>query len=220
MDELIFSKTCPTCRRTRPLSNFYRRSGLGNVRYRSECKDCEHERLKRWLSKPKNRKKKNDSIRRYYYAHHEQSKAERRAYNRDYYLRNKRKLYLKQRAYAQTRRGKAIKNEALRRYRARLRGSTRTDEVLSVEDWNRLLVEFGGACAWCRAPFSRTRRPEQDHVIPVSKGGSHTVGNVVPACRSCNARGGNKNRQFPAPSPTGTTHERLFQHFESIHRVN
>ena len=26
-----------------------------------------------------------------------------------------------------------------------------------------------------------------DHVIPVSKGGRHSIGNIVPACRSCNA---------------------------------
>lgn len=26
-----------------------------------------------------------------------------------------------------------------------------------------------------------------DHVIPVSKGGKHSIGNIVPACRSCNA---------------------------------
>jgi hypothetical protein len=164
---------------------------------RFECKDCEYERWKAWRSKPKNRKKKNGWVMRYYYAHHEASKAKLRVYNRNYYLRNKRKLYLKQRAYAQTRRGREIKNEALRRYKAKLRGSTRTGQILTVDDWNRLLIEFDHACAWCGAPFSERRRPEQDHVRPVSKGGPHTADNVVPACRSCNARWGNKDKQFP-----------------------
>lgn len=26
-----------------------------------------------------------------------------------------------------------------------------------------------------------------DHVVPISKGGKHSIGNIVPACRSCNA---------------------------------
>lgn len=190
-------KTCPTCRCTKPLPMFRTRPGPGDGEYRSECRDCEYERWKRWFAKPKNRKKKYGWVMRYYYAHHEASKAKRRAYHQKYYLRNKRKLFLKQRAYAQTRRGREIRNEALRRYKAKRRGSTRIDRILTVDDWNRLLVEFNHACAWCGARFSGTRRPEQDHVIPVSKGGSHTADNVVPACRTCNARWGNKDRQYP-----------------------
>jgi 5-methylcytosine-specific restriction endonuclease McrA len=28
---------------------------------------------------------------------------------------------------------------------------------------------------------------EMDHVIPISRGGRHSIGNIVPACRKCNA---------------------------------
>ena len=31
-----------------------------------------------------------------------------------------------------------------------------------------------------------------DHLTPLSKGGSHTVSNIVPACRPCNSRKGVK----------------------------
>lgn len=27
-----------------------------------------------------------------------------------------------------------------------------------------------------------------DHVVPVSRGGWHAIGNILPACRSCNAK--------------------------------
>ena len=35
---------------------------------------------------------------------------------------------------------------------------------------------------------------EIDHMIPLSKGGGHTIYNIVPACRSCNRK---KNAKFP-----------------------
>ena len=35
-------------------------------------------------------------------------------------------------------------------------------------------------------------RPEIDHIIPISRGGTHTWANVQTLCRSCNARKGNK----------------------------
>jgi hypothetical protein len=52
----------------------------------------------------------------------------------------------------------------------------------------------GWACVYCGVPTPRDLRgstrptaPELDHVTPVSKGGSHTWGNLVCACRKCNA---------------------------------
>lgn len=45
-----------------------------------------------------------------------------------------------------------------------------------------LLDEFEGRCAYCSRPAETW-----DHIVPVSKGGDTTPGNVVPACRSCNS---------------------------------
>jgi 5-methylcytosine-specific restriction endonuclease McrA len=33
---------------------------------------------------------------------------------------------------------------------------------------------------------------ELDHIVPLSRGGKHTIGNLVSACRTCNASKGNK----------------------------
>ena len=34
------------------------------------------------------------------------------------------------------------------------------------------------------------QRLEMDHITPLSKGGDHTASNIVPCCRSCNAKKG------------------------------
>jgi predicted nucleic acid-binding Zn ribbon protein len=51
-------------------------------------------------------------------------------------------------------------------------------------DWIRLVRRYNGLCAYCQ----NAAGVEVDHVIPVSRGGRHTIGNVLPACPSCNRR--------------------------------
>ncbi len=54
---------------------------------------------------------------------------------------------------------------------------------LTDTQWSALLAAWG-ACAYCGSPDDHLQR---DCVLPISRGGRYTVGNVVPACRSCNA---------------------------------
>lgn len=49
---------------------------------------------------------------------------------------------------------------------------------------------WGYKCAYCNCtPTALT----QDHVVPVTKGGEHTISNIVPACQSCNSAKGNRD---------------------------
>lgn len=41
---------------------------------------------------------------------------------------------------------------------------------------------FGNCCAYCGASGDM----QIEHVIPISKGGTHAMGNIVPACQRCN----------------------------------
>lgn len=59
----------------------------------------------------------------------------------------------------------------------------------TAEAWEALIALFGHLCAYCRQRFEKL---EHDHIIPLSKGGLHIAGNLVPACRSCNAAKGNR----------------------------
>jgi len=55
--------------------------------------------------------------------------------------------------------------------------------------WKRCLAK--GICHYCKT----TTPPKEltmDHIVPVSRGGRSTKGNVVPACKECN----NKKKQL------------------------
>jgi 5-methylcytosine-specific restriction endonuclease McrA len=52
------------------------------------------------------------------------------------------------------------------------------------EEWLAKQAEYGYRCAYCWAEGELT----VDHVIPVTKSGSHAIDNIVPACGSCNNR--------------------------------
>ena len=66
--------------------------------------------------------------------------------------------------------------------RRRKRRMDRVEHDLSDEQWTALKVAWGG-CAYCGA----TDKPlQRDCVLALSRGGRYTLGNIVPACGSCN----------------------------------
>lgn len=50
------------------------------------------------------------------------------------------------------------------------------------EEWVLLLEQCAGLCVYCLRAAT-----ERDHVQPITRGGSDDIGNLVPACRSCNS---------------------------------
>lgn len=63
---------------------------------------------------------------------------------------------------------------------------------LTKQDWEEILSTFNHRCAYC----GKSEKLEMDHVIPISKGGATTKENIVPACRSCNSKKGDKIGKF------------------------
>ena len=77
---------------------------------------------------------------------------------------------------------KAILASARRRALKRGSGSFR----VGPKDFKRLLDISKSVCTYCRIPFTENNPLEWDHVIPLSRGGTHSIGNLVPACMQCN----------------------------------
>lgn len=67
------------------------------------------------------------------------------------------------------------------RRRARER---RADGTYTWAEVTRIWISINRCCAYCDQP---TTEYEPDHVIPLSKGGSNSITNVVPSCKSCNS---------------------------------
>lgn len=67
------------------------------------------------------------------------------------------------------------------RRRARLRGLS---EHFTRQEWREKIELFAGICVYCG--WSCVVGP--DHKVPLSRGGSDTIDNIVPACHPCNTR--------------------------------
>lgn len=91
------------------------------------------------------------------------------------------------------------RNNPDKAYAKKLRRKMRlanVEDTLTIEQWEGIKQRYGYRCAYCGLRKKLTR----DHVIPISKGGSNTVDNIVPACISCNC----SKHTGPPPTPVQT----------------
>jgi 5-methylcytosine-specific restriction endonuclease McrA len=133
-------------------------------------------------------------------AWYERNRDKRREYNRRYREENGEELRARdrerdRRRYAQDPRGyldyyKQWRLRNLERARAyvRVSGNKRraasTGQHFTFAEWEGLVRYHAGHCAYCGS----TERIEADHRIPLYRGGSNEINNILPACRHCNRR--------------------------------
>jgi 5-methylcytosine-specific restriction endonuclease McrA len=103
------------------------------------------------------------------------------ARSRDYYQRNLNKARAKVKRWKQANPAK----RSAQHYRERVRRSQMFTDLTETQ-WAAMKLAYRYRCAYCH----KRKRLTQDHVIPVSKGGTHTANNIVPACQSCNSSKG------------------------------
>lgn len=63
---------------------------------------------------------------------------------------------------------------------------------LTPGQWQELCLLFNNKCLSCEESKPLTI----DHIVPLSKGGRHTLSNVQPLCQSCNSRKGVQSTDF------------------------
>lgn len=184
-------KVCCTCHEPRPLSWYTKARNRKDGLY-PQCRVCRKianranylkhrdaitKRAKEYANRPEIRKRIHERCKKNYWdnrdVHLEHAKQwrfdnleRRRAYVCEWNEKNREKV----RAYQQA-------------YKIRLRYGT--ESALTHAGWKMLLDIFRNRCAYCG---KENPQLEQDHVQPLSRDGKHEIGNVVPACRSCNAK--------------------------------
>lgn len=57
----------------------------------------------------------------------------------------------------------------------------------TVSDWENLKAQYNWTCPCCRKKETKINLTE-DHIIPLSKGGSDNIENIQPLCGSCNSK--------------------------------
>jgi 5-methylcytosine-specific restriction endonuclease McrA len=59
----------------------------------------------------------------------------------------------------------------------------------TLSQWTALVESECGRCVYCHEASDNLT---QEHMVPLVRGGSHTLSNIAPACKRCNNRKGTK----------------------------
>jgi len=63
---------------------------------------------------------------------------------------------------------------------------------LTLEQWEQILRDQNNKCIACDRPFTKELPPEKEHMLPLTRGGGLTLGNVQAMCKNCNSSKSNK----------------------------
>jgi len=110
-----------------------------------------------------------------------------KAYHERYYKKHREVILEQQRAYRHTDAGEKVRKKADKRRKRRKVG-----EPLTPQQWGQVLEAFGYRCTYCGRDDIPIEQLTRDHRIPVERGGTESIENIVPACRTCNTKKGTK----------------------------
>ena len=158
-------KTCSKCGESKPLEAYNKRKSATNG-LQSQCRQCQIA----WNTANKERKNDLDKVWR---ADNKEGTKQYdvlyRELNRDI-VRKKKSVWRRENPH------KVAASTA--RYRTR-----RSDNGVRLVYYTEIAAIAAMPCTACGAAGPS----EVDHIIPLARGGSHSIGNLMPLCKSCNA---------------------------------
>lgn len=185
------TKICIKCSKTLPATSEYFRSRKNNKDgLRNECKKCYNKYAREY--KKNNADKIKNSKKKYYELNKEKISEKNSLYykcnkehilnlNKEYYKLNKQ--YILKRSRIQSKEW-YLNNKDKAKYKNERRRSIKSllPSNLNSHQWKNIKLHFKNKCAYCGKELPL----EQEHFIPLSKGGEYTINNIIPACKSCN----------------------------------
>lgn len=115
-----------------------------------------------------------------------ENKVRKQAYDAEYRDRTaERRLALKReytRVYIKENREQYREYAARRRARKHANGAF----IVTEKDYARALTRQGRRCTYCEVAFGPDVPIHWDHIVPIARGGSHSIGNLAAACAACN----------------------------------
>ena len=204
-------KTCTRCHQSKPECDFYAdyriKGGL-----RSTCKQCDKLVNAQYYTQHKakiaqqhaayreaHREDNREYQKQYRAIHKQELSAKKRkyynqpevkkakcAYDKEYYKQHKEELLDNMKRWRQTAAGQASRTNSNTKRRVQI-----GDDAISAAEWKRIMSDANWQCVYCGAELTSANR-SLDHVIPLSKNGSHCADNLVACCRRCNSSKKNK----------------------------
>lgn len=180
-------KRCTSCEQEKPTTEFGKCSKLPDG-LNIYCLACTRVQSRKWRAA--NREKSRESARNTYYQDIEKTRAQRREQARQYS--EQRKIYATKRRAEDYEKVISIERASRERNKEKNRPAKNARQqirnrivqgsiyVISKKDLRRL---YGQPCSAC----GTMENLSIDHIIPISRGGSHSVGNMMTLCRPCNA---------------------------------
>lgn len=168
------SKACTKCGQIKTFSEFnIRRASPDGHAYL--CRPCDKlAKSKYWQENKEKLKPKNNAN---YHAKKESRKPLRTAYE----------LAHREESNARVRKWKANNRDAVRVYSVQRRKKKFVNGVFEIRP-KELRRLYESPCFFCGS----LENIHADHVVPISKGGRHSIGNLIPACQKCNCSRGSQ----------------------------
>lgn len=170
----------------RDAKEYYLKNKDAKIEYRREYyqknKDRVREKNKEWATNnpdkmnmyKKEWKRRNPNVDSEYYAENKERLLER---NKTYRLNNSDMMKTYKRKWKVKNREKVYEGR-------KFRDQSNSEGNFTLEEWSEAKNHFNNQCAYCNGENVKLT---QDHFIPLSKGGSYTKDNMIPACRKCNS---------------------------------